>query len=371
MNNTIGFILNIDSDSSDLGELLEHRSMSTLPFGGRYRLLDFSLSNMVNSGIKHVGVVGSYKYSSLVDHLGTGKEWSLSRKTQDLSILAGSNSVRFGDAIKISVRDLFNSMPFLERGSDVEDVIISAPNIITSFDFNAPYKIHKTNNSDVTLIFKKVKPSFNLQDNDAFVDFDKYRITNIHTQSSQQTDYVYADMMIIKKSVLFELVAKAESIGEWDLLDVIRDNIDTLRVFGAPHTGYLNRVNNMAKFYEANMDLLDFDVMKELFLGEHQIYTKMKDNHPTRYGSTAVVNNSIVGSGCRINAKIDNSILFRDSKIGEGTEISDSIIMQKAEIGKNVKLKYVIFDKDCKIRDNATMIGTKDNPIILSKGRSI
>jgi glucose-1-phosphate adenylyltransferase len=371
MKNTIGFILNIDSENSDLNELLQHRSMSTLPFGGRYRLLDFTLSNMVNSGIKHVGVVGSCKYSSLIDHLGTGKEWSLSRKTQDLSILAGSNSVRFGDIIKISVRDLYNNRVFLERGSDVDDVIISAPNLVTSFDYNAAYKIHKTNNSDVTLIFKKVRSDFNLTENDAYVDFDKYRITNIHHKTGHTSDHVYADMMIIKKDVLLDLLDMADRLGEWDLLDVISDNIDTLRVFGAPHTGYINRVNSMSKFYEANMDLLNFDIMKELFLGEHQIYTKMKDNHPTHYGKDAQVINSIVGSGCVIDAKIDNSVLFRDSKIGAHSEISDSIIMQKAEIGENVKLKYVIFDKDCKIRDNATLIGTRDNPIILSKGRSI
>lgn len=370
MKKTIGFILNIDGDNSDLNELLHHRSISTLPFGGRYRMIDFTLSNMVNSGINHVGIVGSHKYSSLVDHLGTGKEWSLSRKTQDLSILSGSSNVRFGDFIKINIRDLYNNRAFLEHSHD-EDVIISAPNLITAFDFNPAYKIHKTNNSDVTMIFKKVQPSFSFNDNDAFVDFDKYRITKISYKSEQMTEHCYADMLIIKKDVLLNLMDTAERLGVWDLMDIIKDNIDTLRVFGAPHTGYLNRVNNLKKFYESNMDLLDFDIMKSLFLGEKPIYTKMKDNHPTLYHDDSVVNSSIIGSGCQINGNIDKSIVFRDSRIGHNTEITNSIIMQKAEIGENVKLNYVIFDKDVKIRDNATLIGTRDNPIILGKGRSI
>ncbi len=288
MKKTIGFILNIDGDNSDLNELLHHRSISTLPFGGRYRMIDFTLSNMVNSGINHVGIVGSHKYSSLVDHLGTGKEWSLSRKTQDLSILSGSSNVRFGDFIKINIRDLYNNRAFLEHSHD-EDVIISAPNLITAFDFNPAYKIHKTNNSDVTMIFKKVQPSFSFNDNDAFVDFvifkkvqpsfsfndndafvdfDKYRITKISYKSEQMTEHCYADMLIIKKDGLLHLMDTAERLGVWDLMDIIKDNIDTLRVFGAPHTGYLNRVNNLKKFYESNMDLLDFDIMKSLFLGE-------------------------------------------------------------------------------------------------------
>lgn len=370
MKKAIGIILNVDGDNSDLNELLQHRSISTLPFGGRYRMIDFTLSNMVNSGISHVGVVGSHKYSSLIDHLGTGKEWSLSRKTQDLSILAGSSSVRFGNLMKINLRDLYNNRAFLQHSSD-EDVVISAPNLVTSFSFNASYKIHKTNNSDVTLIFKRVQPSFTFENNDVFLEFDKYRITNIHYQKEKMTDHCYADMMIIKKSVLLDLMELGERTGEWDLMDMIKTNLDTLRVYGAPHTGYINRVHDLAKYYEANMDLLEFDIMKELFLSENSIHTKIKDNHPTLYQNEAVVRNSIVGSGCEVEGKIYHSVLFRDSKIGYGSEISNSIIMQKAEIGNNVKLNYVIFDKDVKIRDNASLVGTKDNPIVLSKGMVI
>lgn len=370
MKRTIGFILNIEGDNSDLNELLQHRSISTLPFGGRYRMIDFTLSNMVNSGITHVGIVGSNKYSSLVDHLGTGKEWSLSRKTQDLSILTGSSNVRFGSYIKISIRDLYNSRAFLDHSHD-DDVIISAPNLVTSFDFNPAYRIHKTNNSDVTLIFKKVQPHFTFNENDAFVTFDKYRVTNVSYKSENMTDYCYADMLIVKKKVLLDLIDVAERQGAWDLMDIIKDNIDTLRVFGAPHTGYINRVHNLKTFYEANMDLLEYNTMKNLFLGEKPIYTKIKDNHPTLYRDASLVSNSIIGSGCQIDGEIDKSIVFRDSHIGSGSVISDSIIMQKAEIGRNVKLKHVIFDKDVKIRDNATLVGTRDNPIILSKGRSL
>jgi glucose-1-phosphate adenylyltransferase len=371
MKNVIGFILNIDGENTDLRPLLEYRSMSTLPFGGRYRLIDFTLSNMVNSGLKHIGVVGSYKYSSLIDHLGTGKEWSLSRKTQDLSILSGFSSVRYGNSVKISVRDLYYNEMFLNHNPETEDVIISAPNLITSFDFNPAYKIHKTNNADVTMIFKKTRPSYSINKNDVFLDFNRYRISAIRHYSETHSNYVYADMMIIKKAVLLDLLEKANATGEWDLMDVICDNIDTLRIFGAPHTGYLSRINSMRRYREVNQDLLDFDVMAELFHGEHQIYTKTKDNHPTNYGPNVSVNHSIVGSGCKIEGKINNSVLFRDSKIGEDSHIDNCIVMQHAVIGKHVTLKNVILDKNCTIRDKATLIGTKDAPIILTKGRRL
>ncbi|MEG0509539.1 MAG: sugar phosphate nucleotidyltransferase, partial [Eubacterium sp.] len=121
--------------------------ISMICCSGRYRLIDFTLSNMVNSGISHIGVVGSHKYSSLIDHLGTGKEWSLSRKTQDLSILAGRSNIRFGSMIKINMRDLYNNQSFLQHNNTDEDVIISASNLVTSFNFKAAHKIHRTNNS--------------------------------------------------------------------------------------------------------------------------------------------------------------------------------------------------------------------------------
>lgn len=367
MKQTIGLILNIDDDNSDLNPLLQHRSISTLPFGGRYRMIDFTLSNMVNSGISHVGVVGSQKYSSLIDHLGTGKEWSLSRKTQDLSILAGSSSVRFGNLLKINLRDLYNNRAFFDR-NNVENVIIAAPNLITSFDFNAPMKIHKTNNSDITLIFKKVQPSFTFNTNDIFLDFEKYKITNMYYRDEKTTDYVYADMMIIKKDILLKMIDRSSQSGMWDMMDIIKQNIDTLKIFGAPHTGYINRVTDLSKFYESNMDLLDFDIMKELFMGEHTIQTKIKDNHPALYQNNAVVTNSIVGSGSVVEGAILHSVIFRECSVGEGTEIENSIIMQKANIGRNVRLNYVIFDKDVVIRDNVNLIGRKDKPIVLSKG---
>ena len=261
MQNTIGYILNIDGENTDLNELLQHRSLSTLPFGGRYRLLDFTMSNLVNSGVNHIGVVGSYKYSSLIDHLGTGKEWSLSRKTQNLSILAGASGVRYGDNIKVSVRDLHYNIPFLSKGSNVKDVIICSPNLITSFDFSTAHRIHRTNNADITMIFKKVHPDFNTTDNDVFVEFEKFRVSKLNHHTGKTAEHVFADMMIIKRDVLIDLVKKANELGEWDLMDVIDDNMDTLRVFGAPHTGYLARINNMQRFFETNMDLLNYDVM--------------------------------------------------------------------------------------------------------------
>jgi len=370
MKNAIGLILNIDCEDPSLKEFLQHRSLSTLPFGGRYRLIDFALSNMVNSGLSHIGVIGSNKYNSLVDHLGTGKEWSLSRKTQDLSILAGANSGRLGHKMKVNLKDLQNNRDFLENASG-EHVIISPPNHITSFDYRNAYEIHSQNNSDVTLIYKKDDSTYHLHDDDIYLDLYNKRVSSIYYKKEQQTNYFFTEMLIIKKSILIQFLDLCECIGDWDLMDMIAINLDTLRVFSAEHTGYLKRIKTLENYMKASMDLLEYDIMQELFLKKASIHTKIKDNHPSIYRDSSSVSHSIVGSGCNIDGTIFHSIIFRDIIMGSGSQIKNSIIMQKCKIGNHVTLDYVVMDKDTKISDYTTLIGKPHDPIIIKKGTVI
>ena len=370
MKNTLGILLTYPGDNSDLRELLQHRSVGTLPFGGRYRLLDFNLSNMVNSGIGKIGVMSSSKFSSVIDHLGTGKEWMLSRKTGDLAILKGSSSTRIGEQLKINLRDLIDNIGYLQKFKG-DTVVMAGSNLVTCYDFNEPYQILKKNDADITLIYRENEPDFHSLSNDLFLTLDGHRVVKIDRFHERESENKFVDMLIIKKSVLMQILESAENSGEWDMMDIIADNLTSLKVFGALHTGYINRVTNVERYYTANMDLLDYDILKELFMTNRPIYTKIKDNHPTLYGDDAVMSNCIVGSGANLDGDMDHSVVFREVTAEEGSKISNSIIMQKCSIGKNVKLDHVIFDKECVIRDNATLIGTKDDPIILSKATII
>lgn len=370
MKNTAGLILNVDGEHSNLKDLLHYRSLSTLPFGGRYRLVDFALSNLVNSGIQRIGAIGSYKYSSLVDHLGTGKEWMLSRKNQNLTILSNSTTGRLDNLLKINMRELKINQRFLEK-KNIDDLVIVSPNLVTNFNFSSAMRIHRTNKADITLIFKKITREKNFLDNDIFLDFDKYKVASMSHESELVTDYYFADMMIIRRETLSAFIDLFDDTGEMDLLDMIKDNLDSVKVFAAPHVGYLRRIFDLQHYFNASMDLLDAEILRSLFLGDKPIYTKVKDNHPTYYTPTAETSLSILGSGSRIEGSIEKSILFREITVKKNTKISNSIIMQKAHIGENVTLDYVVLDKDVVIRDNATLIGNKNNPIVLKKGTKI
>lgn len=370
MKNVLGIILNIDGEDTTLKNFLEHRSLSTLPFGGRYRLIDFMLSNMVNSGITQIGVIGSHKYSSLVDHLGTGKEWSLSRKTQDLSILTGTSNKRLGGFIKISLRNLLSNRIFLEN-SPAQNVILATPNLVTSYNFCEACANHKKNDADVTMLYKKDASNYQLRDDDLYLEFSDNKITNMHYRNMRRTEFFFTEMLIIKKSVLLKFLEFSERSGDFDLIDMIQANLDVLKVFGFNHTGYIKRVNTLNNYVNASMDLLEYRVVQELFRDDNPIYTKVKDNHPTFFNDPAKVSSSIIGSGCTIDGAISRSIIFRDTEIEKNSKIQNSILMQHCHIGKNTILNYVVMDKDSVISDNTSLIGKPDSPIVIKKGTVI
>ncbi|WKY47815.1 glucose-1-phosphate adenylyltransferase subunit GlgD [Eubacteriaceae bacterium ES3] len=370
MKNVLGIILNVDGEDTTLKNFLEHRSLSTLPFGGRYRLIDFMLSNMVNSGITQIGIIGSHKYSSLVDHLGTGKEWSLSRKTQDLSILTGTSNTRIGNFIKINLRNLLSNRSFLEK-NPADHVVLATPNLVTSYNFREAFAVHLKNDADITMICKKDHDKFHLRDDDLYLEFENDRVKNIHYRSDRRTEYFFAEMLIIKKSVLLQFLEFSERSGDWDLIDMIRSNMDVLKIFGFQHTGYIERIYTLCNYVNASMDLLEYEVVQELFREDNPIYTKIKDRHPTFFNDPSKVSNSIIGSGCIIDGAISHSIIFRDTVIEKISKIQNSILMQHCQIGKNTILNYVVMDKDTIISDNTSLIGKPDSPIVIKKGTVI
>lgn len=370
MKDTLGIILPQVGDDSDLEPLLGHRTIGTLPFGGRYRLIDFNLSNIVNSGINKVGIIGSIKYSSIIDHLGTGKEWLLSRKTNDLSILTGSVNRKIGGNYKINMLDFILNKSFFER-SNADKIVLAGPNIVTTFSFNDADRVFEKNDADIVLIYRPDEHSFATIKSDVFLTLDGRRVTDLTFARDDHTDHKYADMMIIKRETLLKIIETAEKSEEYDLMQIIMDNLDSLKVYGWEHEGYINRVFSIQKYYQASMDLLKYDVLKELFLSGQPVYTKTKDNHPTRYGYDTNITDCIVGSGGYIDGEMKHSIVFREVEVEKGSKIQNSIMMQKCIIGKNVVLDHVIFDKEVTVRDNTNLIGTVEEPIVLKKGTVI
>lgn len=353
-------------------ELLEditlHRCMAAVPFGGRYRLIDFILSNMVNSGITNVAVITSHNYRALMDHLGSGKEWGLDRKSEGLIILPSASPSIFRRALCFDLKDLYANFDYLEK-SKQKYVVLSGNNMVCNINFKEVLDFHLHKGAHISIVCKEENHA-NAEHQD-FVFFeleDDKRVSYIKkTPNKVGNSNVSMEMMIIEKELLKELIRVALVSGKWDIMDIITENIGEIKVYAYHFNGYLGKIDSIRSYYEHNMDLLNTEISGELFFANGPIYTKIKDGPPARYSSSSNVNNCLVASGCSIDGSVENSILFRGVSIGNGASVKDCIIMQKSTVEDDVMLQNVILDKEVIIRKGTVLKGKDSKPIIIGK----
>lgn len=376
MNNVMAIVFP-DDRSSKMDKLTEVRALSAVPFGGRYRIIDFTLSNLANSGITNVGVATQYKYHSLLDHILSGRPWDLDRKTQGVYVLP-PNLVKevnlVGERNNINVLKGIES--YIEHSSQEYVIVIDACSVC-NIDFKELYHFHVDNDADVSLMYFKRSDEetsmFSQHCTDEYEIDESGRITDIFTDP--RTTYTHNKGMrvaMLKKDLMTRLVDNAYSHKKvCNLIDMISENIDNLKVVGMEYKGYVRLIDDVNSYYRTNMELLEADTRKRLFRSDRRIMTKVRDNSPTRHFPNSKCINSLIANGCEIAGHVENSVLFRNVVVEEGATVVDSIVMQDTVICKNSTVRNVIIDKDCKIGENKTLIGQPNYPFVVSKGEKI
>ncbi|MCI5745596.1 MAG: glucose-1-phosphate adenylyltransferase subunit GlgD [Erysipelotrichaceae bacterium] len=371
MTHVIGVIF-ADSHYADVNELTKVRPLGALPIDGRYRVIDFVLSNMVNSGMINVAVVTQNNYHSLMGHLGSGKHWNLARKRYGLTLFPPfSNLSSSGSDSRIDI--LYGVLGFLKRSTQ-DYVLLAESNIIINKTFNDLFKYHVAENADITVVYKNVDDGASKDAIESYIlTDDQENILAIEKgENVSHATKRYFGYVLIKKQVLIELIEHSKVRGKKGYLaNIVARNIGNLKIKAYNFDGYGRKIATISDYYNASMEILDKTVRDELFNSEHPIYTKDKDTTPTRYFTNANVKNCFVADGCSIDGTIENSLIFRNVKVKKGSVIKNSIILQQGEIGENVHLENVILDKKVIVRDNKTLVGTDSFPIIVEKGRII
>ena len=362
MKNECMGLINLDSiQNPSVNVLSDHRPVATIPIAGRYRLIDFTLSNMVNSGITNVGIYAREKYRSLTDHLGSGKDWDLSRKQGGLYVLSPENTknnnnygYRKGD-----IYTILANIDYIEKSPE-EYVIVAPSYMICSIDYNDLLKYHKKSNND----FKNCN-TLNI-DKDKLV---KNVGNNLNTFPSAN---ICMDTFIMKRTDFIECIYSIASMGTYSYIeDYIINQLDNIQVGAYKYEGYLKCITSLKSYYEASKEFLTEDVSREIFKSDRKIFTKDKSQAPTMYGENAEVKGSFIATGCQIDGTVEDSTLFRKVKIGKGSIIRDSVIMQSCKIGENVVLENVILDKNVVISDNKELKGDKDYPMVIEKNETV
>lgn len=363
-NNVLGLIY-ADAHSVCIDQLTALRTMGSVPFGGRYRLIDFPLSNMVNCGIRKVGVITKSNYQSLMDHIGNGKPWDLSRKNEGLFILPPFTN---GNGIYTCRIDaLANIMPFIKKSKE-EYVVLSDCNFICNIDIGRIVDKHIASGADITFAYKEGRiPA--LEDIMVFdVDSEGF-ISDVTVPVNPDGEGRYSiNIIVMRKSLLERLVNEAVTRGYTSFeKDIIRQNVHSLKMNGCLIDGFCPAVDSLKSYFDANMALLKEDNLKQLFHNGDPVYTKTADDMPAVYGIGASVNNSLIADGCRIEGTVENSVIFRGVHIEKGAVVRNSIIMHSSFIGADSKLDWVIMDKYGVVRPRNSLSGAETYPVYIGK----
>lgn len=360
-------LISCNYNNEAFASLTEERGLAALPFGGRYRLLDFPLSNMVNAGIRTIGVITPYPYRAIMDHIGNGKEWSLNRKSGGMFILAGSVQGLKNIHSGFLLRDIILNRAYLERSRE-DYVLVSGCHKIFKPDLRPMIEQHIANGRDITLLYKQIDDA--KEHAGRYLELDGERVCSISCDSPTRAN-CFMDCFIINRGLLLRFIDWYSSMGHIDLPDIIAENLSSLNVGGYEYTGYLGQVDNIRDYMRCSLDLLSYDVRQELFGGAQPLYTKVQDNPPAKYGNQAVVRNSLIPTGCIINGTVENSIIFRGVKVGAGAVIRNSVIMQKTVVESGAELENVICDKYVTVGAGNKLCGTVARPLVIPKDSEV
>ena len=371
-----GLIFSNIHDAS-VPELTRIRTIASVPFGGKYRLIDFALSGMVNAGMSKIGIITHYNYQSLLDHIGTGKDWDLARRSGGIKILppfiTAYDSAAASRLYSTRLEALLGVMNFIGR-CDEDYIVTSDCDMICNIDISDVIRFHEENAADITIVAKKVDPSlYPLSANNQIVKADESgKLLDVadYTVGATEETEVSLNVMVFGRTFLTNMLLDASAHGYTAFYrDIVARNVKHSKIMVYRYDGYYSLVGSLPSYFESSMRLLDAKAREGLFgIRNRPILTKVRNSPPTKYTKEAKVSNSLIADGCVVEGEIENSILFRGVRVGKGAVIKNSILMQDTFVGSDSSLNCVITDKNVVIKDGRNLSGHETMPFFVGKG---
>ena len=364
----------IFANDGTVSALTEKRTMASLPFGGRYRQVDFALSNLSCAGVRRIGIVTRHSYQSLMNHVGSGEEWGLEMEEGGLEYLTPFASSHVSD-YRGKLESLSGAMTFLEYGTDDELIVMIDSAILSNIDLNKVIDSHVASGKDITLV-TKAGIANGYKQLDLAVKLDKKgKITDVVVDYAAPVDYEASmDIFVLSKKWLVQQVKEhiAHNLYHMDrdlVLGLWKKGAATINIYSFEGIALYNE--SVEEYFQNSLRLVEKEVRKELFSGSHPVYTKVRDRVPSYYGEDCHIENCSVADGCMLGGTVKNSILFRQVTVYPTAQVEDCVIMNDTVVGEGCQLRYVILDKDVYVRPGSKLMGTPTNPVIIKRGEVV
>lgn len=372
-------LINLMEPDYQMKSLTAHRPVAAIPFGGRYRIIDFVLSNMSAAGIDTIGIYLQDKERSLMDHIRSGHPWDMDRMTGGIFYFSPFSTPDLNFDLKGDIMNYYNNIDILDK-SNCEYVALAGSNMVMNINLRTVLNAHIQSNADVTVVYKNWDSTDHYFDNAYVLNTDQddrvnafgIKIVKRGSQNGPKMTKVSTEIYIMKISLLKELIEDAVSNGVSTYMrEVLHDAAKVYNYKGYEFTGYIAYISSIFNYYQSNMALLNEQHLMDLFYGSTKINTKIRNENPCYYGEESQVSNSLIANGCVIEGEVVNSILFRRVVVEKGAKIENSIIMQNGTIKAGAQLKNCIADKNVLVSEDQILSGTEKNPLVLLKGSVI
>ena len=368
--NVMGIIFTNDAT---MGELTDKRTIASIPFGGRYRQVDFALSNLACAGVRHIGIIARQNYQSLMNHIGDGEEWGLELEEGGLEFLTPYAQAAVG-TYRGKLESLMNAMDFLEYGEDDELVVMIDSAVLSNIDLRAVVNAHVASGKDVTVVTKAGVCNGEKQI-DLAIKVEDGEIKDMAVNYVAGSEYAASmDIFVLSKKFLIQSV---KNLIAHDKFHMDRDLVmggwqhgqTSVNTYAFEGTAMFNE--SIEEYFANSMALIKKDIRADIFGGAHPIFTKVRDRVPTYYGEGCEVEDCLIADGGMIEGEVEDSFLFREVTVAKGAEVENCILFNDAVIGEGAELKYAILDKNVTVTPGAKLIGTKSNPIIVKRGETV
>ena len=373
--NAAGIIFSSLNDNT-LSRLTSDRTVAAIPFACRYRLVDFCLSNMVNANISNINIVANYNYRSLMEHIGSGKDWDLARRSGGIHIISPYQTAHSSSAKMFSthMEALISMKEYIDEFDEDYVVLMDSDNVL-NIDLVDVIKSHEITGAKMTLVTQQVDKDYTAKHPRMMLSSVAGKVTDVTMSSAYSEMHTELSLGIIVMSTTYlrKIIGEAQGSYSHSLSGMILRNYKNENFRTYKYDGFVASVSSFLDYYKYSITLAKDEEARSslLYKKEFPVFTRVHNSAPVVYKTGAKVESSMIADECVIEGTVINSVLFRGVHVAKGAVVKDSVLFRGTYVGKNASLNCIVTDKDVHVNDNVSLSGNSNMPFYVQKNRKV